>query len=75
MKMSRIKTDSYDKMDMPMISRPRIHLSFKDLPAAKEWQNGKKYNVMVEAEQVASDKHGITLEIHKVGGESKGVKG
>lgn len=37
---------------------PRIHLTSDQVPAIKNWENGKKYKVQVELEQVSNQEGG-----------------
>ena len=41
----------------------QIKVSFKDLPDAKDWEDGENYELDVR--QVSHDKDGVTLEITK----------
>ena len=47
----------------------RITFNFKQLPAAKNWKNGKKYTLVMEVEQHSSTKESATFEIQKIGQE------
>lgn len=49
---------------------PKFHIFKADLPKVKDWENGVKYNVTLVGKQVASDEHGVTLEIHKMNGDT-----
>ena len=52
--------------------RPSLHLSFKDLPEAKEWEVGKTYKLAMEVKQVSkSIREGegdASFEIFKIKG-------
>jgi hypothetical protein len=51
--------------------RPSLRIRFEDLPEAKDWRNGRKYEVHIIGRQVSSDEHGCTIELEKIGGEAK----
>lgn len=54
--------------------RPEITFNFKTLPEAKSWQNGKKYHLVLNVEQVGSSKDDARFAIEKVAVYNKSVK-
>lgn len=42
--------------DMPLVARPTLHLSFQDLPAAKNWKVGETYEVSLKLKQISMHK-------------------
>lgn len=63
------KPDNGPKLDVPSFSGPSLYLSISQLPAAKEWEVGKKYHLEIEAELTHMSKNSVTLEVKKVGTE------
>lgn len=53
-----MKEDSYPQ---------RVTFSFKNLPEAKNWKNGEKYQLILEVEQISSTKDNSTFQVNKVG--------
>ena len=50
------KKNQMNAIASPERMYPEIHVTSKDLPEIKDWKVGKKYNLMVEAEQVGLHK-------------------
>lgn len=44
-----------------------IHFNFASLPAAKNWEIGKKYKIVLHVEQLSKDKTGASFAVKKVG--------
>lgn len=64
------------EMDMPM--KPRMHVTFNDLPEAKKWELGETYTLTVQVKMKGmhiddygdGEKGEATLEIQKIGVKS-----
>lgn len=56
-------------------SYPKLTLSYKELPEAKDWKNGETYTLELTVKQIGSrdDEYGsqVTLEIRKIGVEDE----
>jgi len=73
-----LKKVSPQSMDVMMDNKkfyPSLHLSSKDLPAIKNWEVGKTYNINLEvkqtsmSEEMGGDMH-ASFEIRKIGHNS-----
>lgn len=79
MKIRKITPKRMSDMAIPMKSEkeiyPKLCLSYKDLPEAKDWKNGETYTLEITVKQIGSrdDEYGseATFEIHKVGVDEK----